>query len=124
MVSKMEIKWDKLCEQRSKKGKEAEWEWLKARMEAATETMKQKRASTDEQKNWEEQDKLPSLSATSEPFEATWERPLDTDPQTRIGRHSRQHYSLCPHSDDSIYVLHLHGRGFTTSPGDYQAEEN
>jgi hypothetical protein len=83
MASKMEIKWDKLCEQRSKKGKEAKWEWLKARIEAATEAMKRKRASTDEQKNQDNKDKLPSPSATSEPFEPTWQRPLDADPKHR-----------------------------------------
>jgi hypothetical protein len=55
MVSKMEIKWDKLYETRCKKGKEAEWAWLKAQMESATDEMKRKRAKTE---NDQDKDKL------------------------------------------------------------------
>ena len=43
MVPKMKMKWDEPHKARSKKkGKEAEWEWLKQKMEAATEEMKRK----------------------------------------------------------------------------------
>ena len=73
MVSKMEIKWDKLYEARCDKGKQAEWEWLKDKMEAATEEIKQRRSKMET--NTESKDNH------TEPFEPKWERPLETDPK-------------------------------------------
>ena len=70
MVSKMEIKWDKLYKARCKKGKEAEWEceweWLREQMEAATLEMKKKRAKDEE---CTELENIPSPKAESEAFE-------------------------------------------------------
>ena len=47
MLSKMEIKWNKLYGVRTKKRKEAEWEWLNEKMEAAIQTIKDKRAANE-----------------------------------------------------------------------------
>jgi hypothetical protein len=41
----MESKWNKLCGQRTKKRKEAKWEWLKAKIEEAIQMIKEKRAA-------------------------------------------------------------------------------
>jgi hypothetical protein len=42
MTSKMEIKWNKLHGVRTKKQKEAEWKWLKEKVEKAIQMIKEK----------------------------------------------------------------------------------
>ena len=78
MISKMEIKWNKLYKSRCKKGKEAEWEWLKKQMESATLEMKKKRAKEEAET---EQENIPSPTTESEAFEPVWEPPYETDPR-------------------------------------------
>lgn len=76
MVSKMEIKWQKLYESKCKRGNEAEWAWLKERTEAAREQVKPKGTEKEEEtgNGTKKRDK-------AEKIETTWQKPNEKDPK-------------------------------------------
>ncbi len=81
MLSKMEIKWNKLYGVRTKKRKEVEWEWLNAKMEAAIQTIKDKRATAEkERESNPEQAQTGKEIAEEAPFDPTWQKPGEHEP--------------------------------------------
>jgi hypothetical protein len=83
MVSKMEIKWNKLYEQRTKKRQEAEWSWLQEKMEQAMQKIKEKRATEEKTQGSAKVtfDDVEELSPRKEtPFSPTWQKPGESEP--------------------------------------------
>ena len=74
MLAKMEIKWNHRFEKRAKMKTEAEWTWLKTKMETAFAEVQEKwKAGAKEVKE------LPPAKEAD--FDPTWQKPNETDPK-------------------------------------------
>lgn len=109
MTSKMEIKWNKSCNVRTKRKEEIEWNWLKDEMEkamaACRKEMRKKSPNKPKTPNSCHQQKRPTSNR---------QKPNKRDPKPGSFLH-------CGHGH--VILFHLHGQDISTLPSNNQPKK-